>query len=383
MNERLSFDFHPRTRLIFGDRSSDRLGDLAREAGFRRTLIVADRGLVAAGHIERATKLLEACGIEVLHFHDFETNPDSHMVEAGRVFASPLAIDSLVAFGGGSSLDCAKGINFLLTNGGRMQDYRGYGNASRPMLPMIAVPTTAGTGSEVQSYALIMDAETHAKMACGDAKAAFKIAILDPLLTVSQPKAVTAASGFDAIAHAVETAVTSARNSVSTIFSREAFRLLEPNFEIALKIPDNLDARRAMQLGACYSGLAIDASMLGAAHACANPVTALYGITHGVALGVLLPNLVRWNGAHVGDAYAELLRLVGVECNVPDAATALANRLRVLATAADLPSSLQALGVSRDDLPQMAKLAASEWTGTFNPRPFDASGALEVYTASF
>jgi alcohol dehydrogenase len=305
------------------------------------------------------------------------------MVEIGRAFAAPLEIDSLVAWGGGSSLDCAKGINFLLTNGGRMQDYRGYGKAVRPMLPMIAVPTTAGTGSEVQSYALILDAETHAKMACGDPKVAFRIAILDPLLTVSQPRAVTAASGYDAIAHTVETAVTLRRNSLSSLFSHEAWRLLEPNFERVLQTPDDVEARRAMQLGACYAGLAIDCSMLGAAHACANPLTAHYATTHGVALGVLLPNVIRWNGAQVGGAYADLLRLIGVASDPSDAAELLAVRLQELAVAAGLPGSLRALGVSGRDLPVMANEAAEEWTGTFNPRKFDAAGALEIYQAAF
>jgi alcohol dehydrogenase len=379
----LTFDFHPRTRLIFGDGVSEQVGALAREAGFRRTLLVADKGIVAAGQSERAVKLLEGAGIAVLEFHEFESNPDSTMVEAGCAFAAPLNIDSLVAWGGGSSLDCAKGINFLLTNGGRMQDYRGFGKAARQMLPMIAVPTTAGTGSEVQSYALIMDARTHAKMACGDPKAAFRIALLDPLLTVTQPKAVTSASGYDAISHAVETAVTLRRNDLSDLFSREAWRLLEANFERAVRAPDDLDARRAMQLGACYAGLAIDSSMLGAAHACANPLTARYGTTHGVALGVLLPHVARWNGPHVGDRYATLLALAGLRCETPDAAARLAARLRSLASAADLPADLRSVGVRGADLPGLAEAAATEWTGTFNPRPFDASAALDIYRAAF
>src|SRR4029453_8401111 len=124
---------------------------------------------------------------EVIPFHDFDINPDTAMTEAGRAFAARQSIDSIVGLGGGSSMDCAKGINFLLTNGGRMQDYWGFGKAAKPMLPMFGIPTTAGTGSEAQCYALISDPQTHAKMACGDPKAAFRIAILDPCLTVSQP----------------------------------------------------------------------------------------------------------------------------------------------------------------------------------------------------
>jgi alcohol dehydrogenase len=147
------------------------------------------------------------------------------------------------------------------------------------MLPMIAIPTTAGTGSEAQSYAVISDAESHAKMACGDPKAAFRVALLDPALTLSQPNTITATAGFDAIAHAVETYVTTRRNPVSEIFSQEAWKLLEPNFERVLAEPNDLRARSAMQLGAYFAGVAIEGSMLGATHACANPLTANYGTT--------------------------------------------------------------------------------------------------------
>src|SRR5438128_11989359 len=147
-----SFDFCTRTRIVFGDGALARLGELARELAFTRTLIVADRGLVATGHVTRAAATLEAAGIAAFFFHDFDSNPDTEMVEAGRVHAASSGIDSLVAIGGGSSLDCAKGINFVLTSGGTMRDYRGFGKATRPMLPSIGVPTTAGTGSEAQSY---------------------------------------------------------------------------------------------------------------------------------------------------------------------------------------------------------------------------------------
>ena len=186
------FDFQLRTRIVFGEGALARLGDLARELGFARTLIVADPGIVATGQVARTATILEAAGIASAAFHAFDANPDTLMVEAGRAVAADARIDSIVALGGGSSLDCAKGINFVLTNGGTMRDYWGHGKASRPLLPSIGIPMTAGTGSEAQSYAIISDAETHVKMACGDPKAAFRIAILDPALTVSQPQQITA-----------------------------------------------------------------------------------------------------------------------------------------------------------------------------------------------
>src|SRR5437764_14536495 len=209
-------------------------------------------------------------------------------------------------------MDCAKGINFLFTNGGRMQDYWGVGKATRPMLPMIAVPTTAGTGSETQSFALISDAQSHVKMACGDKKASFRIALLDPMLTVTQPRGVTALTGIDAIAHALETYVTRSRNPASLAFSREAWSLLGENLAHVLDDPNDLDARGGMQLGACFAGLAIENSMLGAAHALANPLTAHYGITHGVAIGLVLPHVVRFNAAAVGPLYADLAHESGL-----------------------------------------------------------------------
>jgi alcohol dehydrogenase len=369
------FDFQPRTRVIFGAGVLGGLGEESRSLGFKRALLVADRGLVEAGHVGRASRLLEAAGVAAVPFHDFGSNPDAASVERGRAFAARLGVDSVVALGGGSSLDCAKGVNFLLTNGGRMQDYVGYGRARVRLLPMIGVPTTAGTGSEAQSYALISDERTHAKMACGDAGAAFRVALLDPELTLSAPRGVTAAAGFDALAHAVETYVSSKRNPLSEMFAREAWRLLEDSYERAVAEAGDVEARGRMLLGAHLAGAAIENSMLGAAHACANPLTARYGTEHGAALAMLLPSVVRWNAAAAGPRYAELAG----RHSSGDAAEALARRLEALAEAGGLRRKLSESGVLRSDLPALAEDAAGQWTGRFNPRALDAAGALEVY----
>jgi alcohol dehydrogenase len=372
------FDFQLRTRVVFGSGVLARLPELARELSFTRTLVVADRGIVEAGYADRAASLLRGAGIDTFLFDAFDANPDSAMVEAGRAHAAGWGVDSLVAIGGGSSLDCAKGINFVLTNGGTMKDYWGHGKASRPMLPSIGVPTTAGTGSEAQQYALISDAESHVKMACGDEKAAFRAAILDPELTVSQPRALTAVAGFDALSHAVESYVTARRTPVSDLFAQEAWRLLEGHYERVLDAPDDVDARAAMLLGSHYAGIAIEASMLGATHACANPLTARFGTTHGVAIAVMLPHVVRWNAEVVGDRYASLLRASG-RGGPGRPGEALAGRLDALARAGGLPRSLRDLGAARDAIAPLAAEAAKQWTGTFNPRPFDAAAALALY----
>jgi alcohol dehydrogenase len=377
----LPFQFTLRTRIVFGEDALAQIGSLARELGFERTLIVADTEIVATGQVARVAHLLKSAGIISFFFHDFDANPDTRMIEAGREHAAGCGIDSIVGLGGGSSLDCAKGINFVLTNGGSMRDYRGHGKATRPMLPSIGVPMTAGTGSEAQSYAVISDAETHAKMACGDPKAAFRIAILDPVLTVSQPRAVAAIAGYDAISHAVESYVTAGHTSLSDLFARDAWRLLQAHYERVLACPADLDARGAMLLGAHEAGIAIEASMLGATHACANPLTTRYGTTHGIAIAVMLPHVVRWNAedAATRDRYRELLGIAGLS-DRGDPGAALASHLEALARAGDLPRTLREVGVNADDLPALARDAATQWTGTFNPRPFDEAAGLSLYT---
>ncbi len=352
--------------MEFGPGAFARLGAMARSRGFRRTLLVADGGMIGAGYVGRALASLREAGVEAFPFHGFGENPDTAMVEAGRAFAAPLAPDSLVGLGGGSSLDCTKAINFVLVNGGSMKDYQGYDRAPSPLLPMIGVPTTTGTGSEAQSYALISDAGTHVKMACGAPTAAFGAVILDPELAVSQPRAVLAAAGYDAISHAVESFVTTKRTAWSHCFAREAWRLLAASYEKMLTQPD-LDAAAGMQLGAYFAGAAIEASMLGAAHATANPLTARYGTIHGHAIAVMLPHVVRWNSQA---RYGEL-------------GHSLDARLEEMAAAAGLPRTLRQVGAAEADLPELAEAASKQWTGKFNPREFDAAGALELYRCAY
>jgi alcohol dehydrogenase len=381
-----AFDFHPQTRVVFGVDKLDTLGQLAASVATGRVLVVSDAGVVAAGHTERGMRSLQSAGLEPFLFQDVHENPTTRDVEDGRLFAQTIEPDLIVGLGGGSSMDCAKGINFLFSCGGRMQDYWGVGKATRPMLPMIAVPTTAGTGSEAQSFALITDAESHVKMACGDKKAAFRIALLDPHLTLTQPPRVTAVTGIDAIAHALETHVSTRRNPVSLGFSREAWRLLAGSFSRVLADPGDLEARSGMQLGACCAGMAIENSMLGAAHALANPLTANYGIIHGQAVALMLPAVIRYNGEEVGAWYRELLDVAGGsdECPSPEhAPDTLADFVAQLVRQAGLDSRLTDVGVSHEDLPALASQAAQQWTGTFNPRKVTEKELLQLYETTY
>jgi alcohol dehydrogenase len=374
------FDFDPRTRVVYGAGSLSRLGELVRESGGRRVLLVTDPGVLAVGHVQPALEALSSNGLEAVVFSDVQPNPTTDDVDRGLGVARSAQIDFLVAVGGGSAMDCAKGINFLLTNGGRMQDYWGIGKARLPMLPLIAVPTTAGTGSEAQSFALIADAQTHQKMACGDKKAACRIAILDPELTLSMPARVTAVTGIDAISHAVESYVTTKRSVISQLFSRRAWKLLSAGFPVVIEQPESIGGRGAMLLGSHLAGAAIENSMLGATHALANPLTARYELTHGLAIGVCLPHVVRYNAAVVGLAYGQLAADCGLAAeDDPKAADRLALWLQQQCRAAGCPTTLIECGVEREELPRLAQAAAQQWTGTFNPRPVDAASLEELY----
>src|SRR5436309_3559951 len=350
-----SFDYQPRTRLVFGLDGVERAGQLARGLDAKVVLVVTDPGIVTAGHADRVEHVLQSCGLGVVVFDQVRENPTTRDVDRCLQVAKSAGIDTLIGLGGGSSMDTAKGCNFLLTNGGRVQDYWGVGKAGRPMLPFIAIPTTAGTGSECQSSALIADEHTHQKMACLDPKAVARVAILDPTLTVSQPPLVTAHTGIDAIAHAVETAVTRKRNDLSLMFSHQSFKLTVPSFPRVLSNSKDIEARGRMLLGAALAGTAIENSMLGAAHAAANPLTAHYGVVHGEAVGIMLPHVVRFNAeeATAKRAYAELASAPEIACvsdGLDSAVKALTDRLESLLNAAQIARSLPDLGVRRSKI---------------------------------
>ncbi|MCP4173134.1 MAG: iron-containing alcohol dehydrogenase [Fuerstiella sp.] len=380
-----TFDYQPRTRVVFGIGSFGRLGELAGEFGNGPVLLVTDPGLRQAGHEAAAVASLESRGLKVAVFDEVAPNPTTDDVDRCVEFAKGQRIQLIVGLGGGSSLDCAKGANFLLTNGGRMHDYKGVGKATHDMLPMIAVPTTSGTGSEAQSFAVIADAETHMKMPCGDPRAACRVAILDPELTVTMPRPVAAATGIDAMTHALESYVTSVRNPVSQMFARQAWALLSKSFSNVMITPDDLESRGDMQLGAHLAGAAIETSMLGAAHATANPLSAHFNTVHGIAVGVMLPHVIRWNIPEVGHLYRDLAISAGWAGRGDtdaEAAEALAAGFSELVATASMPQTLTDVleaPLNNDILDTLAEEANQQWTGTFNPRTMDRDSFRQLY----
>lgn len=393
----------PSPAVLSGPGALDSLGSLARHCGFSRPLVTADSGIAAAGILDRALRSLAEAGIRAAAFTDFGENPSESEVERGREAARRANADSLIGLGGGSSLDVAKGVGFLLAGGGRMEDYRGYDRVGKPLPPMIGAPTTAGSGSEAQSYALISRDRDHRKLACGAPSALFRAVVHDPGLLPSAPLEVRAAAGFDALAHAVETAVTTGRTEASTALSRSAFALLISSFpkvvrgaadRAAGEEVDGASPWARMQRGAFFAGAAIERSMLGAAHALANPLTRKFGLSHGRALARTLPAVVRWN-AEVEEADAAYAGLLAVgraagdggpagapnEVSPEGAGESLAVRIEESAAAGGL---LEDRGerFPESALAALATEAAEEWTGRFNPRPFAEDGALSLYRAA-
>jgi len=366
------FDFQPSIHLLYGENRVNQLGELSKEvANSSRVLVVTDPGIASAGLLNRAVASLETAEINVFTFQQVQPNPTTQDVKDGATFARQIGgIDLIVGLGGGSAMDCAKGINFLLSNGGKMEDYWGSGKAKHPMLPSIGIPTTAGTGSEAQSYALISQAETHIKMACGDKKARFRAVILDPTLMASVPRRVAATTGIDAIAHAVESYVTTKGNPISRLLAKEGWQQLSRNFEAILNENPTSQVCGQMLLGAHLAGMAIECSMLGAAHACANPLTACYQITHGVAVSLMLPHVVELNQQQVGDCYQHL-------------SPNLAQEIRRFQTLANLPIQLREVGVLESDLGHLAAEASKQWTGTFNPVPVNQQILNQLYESAY
>ena len=366
----VQFGHVPGGDVVFGTGALAEVGARARDLGASRVLLVTDPGLRAAGHEERCIKYLREAGLETIIFDEVRENPTTRDVDRAVRVANGNDVDLIIGLGGGSSMDTAKGTNFILTNGGRMHDYWGVDKAEKPMLPLIAIPTTSGTGSECQSFALIADRETHAKMACGDKKAAAAVAILDPELTVTQPTRVTAVTGIDAIAHAIETAVCRKRSEISLAYSKLAFAMLRDGFSQLLENPNDLSARARMQLGAAYAGTAIENSMLGVAHSCANPLTARYDTIHGQAVGVMLPAVIRFNSRDESAA-ATYRELSGGE-DLAEWVTAQLQR-------AGLATSLGDLGVEESAIDEMAGEAAEQWTAQFNPIAADQAALAQLY----
>ena len=339
----------------------------------QKVLLVTDAGLRSANRVREIEDLLTASEVSFFVLDTVTENPETDYVEARAKELHGEGIGAIIALGGGSVLDSAKALNFLLTQPGRMIEYWGFAKAKRPMLPSLAIPTTAGTGSESQAYALLSESSSGRKLACGDVKARYSRVILDPELLLTVPTRIANAAAIDAMSHAIESLVSTASNPVSRQLSQIAWSLLAPNLGAAQA--SDVDGLGRMSLGAYLAGAAIEQSMLGAAHASANPLTTRFGVRHGEAVGLMLPAVVRFNSRGTNIHYQQLL---GVEGPYQ-----LANRLEELLVEAGLSSRLSQLDIPRTSLQGLAEEAANEWTGDFNPRKVTSRDFEKLYQAVY
>jgi alcohol dehydrogenase class IV len=374
--------------VLVGPEASKQLGDLAVSMGITRALIVTDRGIIQFGLLDSATNSLNASKVEYELYADVVADPPESVVMDAVTEGQAFNCDGVIGFGGGSSMDVAKLLAVLIKGEQSLSDIYGVDQITGGRLPLIQVPTTAGTGSEATMVSIITTGETTKAGVVSRTLLADKI-VLDASLTLGLPPHVTAATGIDAMVHAIE-AYTSRRlkNSLSDMLAREALRLLAGNIVVAVKQGDNLDARGSMLLGAMLAGQAFANAPVAAVHALAYPLGGNYHIPHGLSNSLVLPHVIRFNGPSAGDLYKEIAPLIMPGKSLPDDALVvtemLAEHFLSLAEDLGLQTSLSQMNVPEGDLPKLAEEAMLQQRLLINnPREVSLDDSLEIYRQAY
>jgi alcohol dehydrogenase class IV len=365
-----SFTITPPGRIEFGSGSLERLGDAVASVGKARAFVVTDGGIVGAGILDRVRAVLDRAGIATGVFADVEPNPSTATIDRGAERARAFGDAAVVAVGGGSSLDAAKGIALLATNAGTAEQLNFSVEPEAPGLPVVAVPTTAGTGAETNGFGVIEDTGRHCKVYLGHASVAPRVSVLDPDLTIGLPPRATAATGVDALVHGIESLTSRGRNPVSEAYAHHAVRLVHRWLPLAVRDGADLEARAQLLLGAHLAGLALSISGLGLVHGIAHALTARTGTPHGVALGAVLDRVLEFNLS----ASAAQLADVGVDLGEPlgpdedAAARATVERVRDLTERLGMRPPLADLGVTPDLVPDLVRTALADAVTRNTPR---------------
>jgi alcohol dehydrogenase len=367
----MEFRFYAPVKLVFGRPAATALPEVLAELGVERILMLSDAGLEALGLVGGIAEALRAGGWQVTTFNQVQSNPTVADVEGAVARAREADAQALVALGGGSVIDVGKAAGLLLTHGGRYADYQWAGQPiTRPILPLIAVPTTAGTGSEVTKVTVIEDEETRFKKGVLSPHLFPQVAVLDPALTLSLPKHLTAATGADVVGHALEAFVGRRANPISDALALEALRRAWQHLPRATRQRDDLAARREMMCASAMAGLAFDQSGLGIVHSLAGPVAGRYGLHHGLCVGLLLPQGLAYNLPALGDKRPVLLGALGMPASIPDEEAVA--RVRAWLADLGLPATLRQLDIHDPDLAAMAEEASRMVLLPNNPRPATA-----------
>lgn len=375
------FDLNINCRIIHTQQSSATVSALVTELGANRVFMVTDPGIQALGLHCPLMEEIRRRGAALSLFSQVEPNPTTSNVEHGFAQAREFKPRLVVALGGGSAMDCAKAINILLARGGRVRDYAGSVPGGGPaLLPLVALPTTAGTGSEVSPFLLISDSETHAKIVIRDAQAIPKIAVLDPTLSLSLPPEATLYAGLDAMVHGFESYVAVGSQPYTQALALRAVELIFDNLPRVMSEPSDIEARGGMLVAANMAGMAFALSYLGLAHSLANALTKVAGVPHGKAVGMMISRVIRFNGEAAGEQYFKLAgHLLGRQC--PDqpyaACEALANLVHCFGTSLGMPDRLGQIGIRAEQVPALVDEALRQATIKSNPRN-PSAGELEI-----
>jgi alcohol dehydrogenase len=368
----LDVTFNLPTRVRFGFGVADELGDAVRSLGASRVLVVADPGVRGAGLLEAPLASLAAAGIDAAVFDGISGNPRDHECRAAAEAGQAFGAAAVVGVGGGSPMDAAKTAAALLTNGGTPQDWEYPARLRVDPLPIVAVPTTAGTGSEVTFYAVVTDTARKFKMSLFDTRIAPRVALVDPALTLTMPPAVTAATGMDALTHAVEAFTGNLAHPITDALAKEAIGLIARWLPAAVRDGGDRDAREGMMLGSLLAGMAFGNTDVAAVHCLAEAIGGRYDTPHGVANSVFLPHVFAYNAEAFAARHAEVAAALGLDVRDLPAAEAAARAARAIADLArevGIPRFRDLPGPHPADFPALAEAAKRNVSDPSNPRP--------------
>ncbi|MCF1428116.1 MAG: L-threonine dehydrogenase [Shewanella sp.] len=339
--------------------------------GFKHALIVTDNPLVKIGLASELIEKLGASGITSTLFDGVQPNPTVGNVEAGLKLLKTNGCDFVISFGGGSPHDCAKGIALVATNGGSIKDYEGVDQSAKPQMPLVAINTTAGTASEMTRFCIITDEERHIKMAIVDKHTTPILSVNDPELMLKKPAGLTAATGMDALTHAIEAYVSIAANPITDACAIKAIELIHQHLEHAVKDGSNIDAREQMAYAQFLAGMAFNNASLGYVHAMAHQLGGMYDLPHGVCNALLLPYVQEYNAQVAAGRLKDVAKAMGVDVaqmSDEQGAQAAIAAIKTLAASINIPASLTELGVKEADIPTLADNALKDACGLTNPK---------------
>lgn len=374
------FEFYLPTRIISGAGLVDQLGQELERIGLTRGFLVTDQMLQKSGLVDRVLAGLQGSSVQVAGiFTEVVPNSEIGIVEKGAALARETRPDFILALGGGSVIDTAKGINILCSQGGNLLDYEGLNLVNEPLGPLVAIPTTAGTGSEVTQYAVIKDQTRQIKLTFMSPHLLPRLAVLDPEMTLGLPPQLTASTGLDALTHAVEACVSTATNPVAQGLGWQAARLISRYLPQATANGQDLEARHSLLVASSMAGMAFNSAMVGIVHAMAHACGGLYGVPHGLANAILLPHGMEYNLPVCLEAFGDLARAMGKGTRAALAIEAV----QELSAACGLPRRLRDAGVPESGLASVAEAAALDGAIYTNPRPAEVEDILEILRRAY